>query len=532
MFHWIRRHGGSARIVLGLVLLAFVLDFLFFTGFYASDDIQYIDSSISIAKDGVMAPGFGNTRIGVALPGAFVWWLSGGSLTALLWFHVAYHLALVPIAYVLARLLFDERAGLIAATLVAINPLLYGFAGAVLPDNSATCYFGLSMIALVATRRSADPGSSLLSWSKRRFVGYFLAGAMVGFCYWCKESALILTIPSAVFIMAAGPSFRSLVWIQNGAIFTLGLLVVFSLELVVLKTLTGEWINRLTYLSDAAHELRAIMEEQGSSPFARLAYASDHVTRWMPLSTWLLLGGAIAYGFTRARDVGIMMLFWFPALYMTIGSTSLSEYLPGPIQGRYYAIVILPAAVMTAIVTSILIERWRARSPRAYTTLALVCALLIVGVYECKRAIPMAGTIYRSRDVRALVAALERAEQVYPDYPVVLAPFYSQRMGPVLLDRDDVLLDRTGTERRPEPPYVYIRRAGKNEFPVPDPIVPPSQRVETIHVVSPPRDRWKVIVDAFQRLGSARLRQRPATVTKDWSAEIIVVKTTTSTPPN
>lgn len=509
--------------------LALVLDFLFFTGFYASDDIQYIDSSVNIARDGQLPPVFGSTRIGIALPGALVWWITGGSLTALVWSHVTYHLALVPIAYALARLLFDERAGLIAAALVAINPLFYGYAGAVLPDNSATCCLGLSMIALVATRRYANPGTGLLSWSTRRFVGYFLAGAMVGFCYWCKESAIILTIPAAVFIMTAGPTLRSLVWIQNGAIFTFGLVVVFGLELVVLRTLTGEWINRLTYLSDAADELRAIMNEEGVTPFARLGHATDQLTRWMPLSIWLLLVGVVAYGFTRVRNAGIMMFFWFPAIYMTIGSTSYTEYLPPPIQGRYYAIVILPAVVMTAICTSILIEHWRARTPRAYTRLALVSTLVLVGVYECGAALPMSGTIYRARDVRAFAAALERADNLYPDYPIVVSPYYSGRMGPLLLTRDNVALDDFG-KVRPNPPYVYIRMATPNEFPDPDPIVPASQWVDTIVIVSPPRNRWAVIVEALQRLVGVKLRQKKAVVKQDWSAELLLVKSSLASP--
>jgi hypothetical protein len=531
VIRWLRRNldRRSAWILLGLVVLALLLDFLFFTGFYASDDIQYIDSAVSVARDGVMPPGFGNTRLGVALPGAFVLWVTGGSLTAMVWSYVGYHLALVPIAYVLARLLFDERAGLIAAALVAINPLLYGFAGAVLPDNAATCCFGLSMIALVATRRYADPGTGLMSWSKRRFLGYFVAGAMVGFCYWCKESALILTIPAAVFIIAAGPSVRSLVWIQNGAIFTLGLVVVFVLELVVLKTLTGQWINRLTYLSDAAHELRATMEVQGATPFARLGYASEHLTRWMPLSTWLLVAGAVAYGFTRARDVGMMVFCWFPAIYMTLGSTSFSEYLPPPIQGRYYALVILPAAVMTAIGTSILIERWRARRPRAYTRLALVSTLLLVGVYECGTAFPMSGTLYRARDVRAFVAAIERADNLFPDMPIVVSPFY-WRMGPLLRDRDDITIEDP-RNARPEPPYLYIRRATNPELSDPDPVVPATQEIESIQLLTPPRNRWQVLADAFQRIGGAKLRQRASRMKREWSAELLLVRAK-PTPPN
>lgn len=493
------------------MLLALALDALFFTGFYASDDIQYIEACVSLAKDGHMAAAFGNTRIGVTLPGAVVYWITH-SLSALVWFHVVYHLSLVPIAYVLGRLVLDERAGLIAAALVAINPLFYGYAGAVLPDNSATCCLGLALIALLATRRFADPGTTLWSWSTRRAAGYVIAGAMIGFCYWCKESAIILTIPAALMIMTAGPSLRSLVWIQNGALFALGLAVVFALELVVLRTVTGQWINRLTYLKDASEELRAIMLEQGETPFPRFAFASDQLTRWMPLSLWLLLAGAIGFGFTRARHLGIMAMFWFPAIYMTIGSTSMSDYLPPPIQGRYYAIVILPAIVMAACAASLLIQRWQARRPRAFTGLALVATLSLVGVYECKGALPMSGAIYRARDVRAFLAAIERADTLYPDYPIVLSPFYSGRMNPVLLDREGFIHDGAP---RPAPPYVYLRSATETaSLGVP---------VETTILITPPSNRWRMILEALDRLSSAKVRHKKTLLRQSWSSELLVI---------
>ncbi len=500
-------------------MLALALDYLFFTGFYSSDDVDYIVGSRSIASDGLLSPSFGATRIGVVLPGALVSWITSGSLDALVWFHVAYHLALVPIAYVLARLLLDERAGLIAAALVAINPLLYGYAGAVLPDNSSACWCGLAMICLVATRRYADPGVRWSSWSGRRFVGYLLAGAMVGVCYWCKETGIILTVPAAIFIITAGPNVRSLVWIQNGAIFTLGLVAVFAIELVVLRTLTGEWINRLTYVGDAADDLRAYMQEEGTTPFARLGYASAQLTRWMPLSMWLLLIGAVAYSFSRARNVGIMMFFWFPALYLTIGSTSFSEYLPPPIQARYYAIVILPAAVMTAVAASTLIARWQTRSPGAWTRLAVVSALVLVGGFECRAAVPKSGTIYRARDVRAFTAALDRADELYPGTPVVISSYYVHRMGPLLVGRDDLTLDDTG-KPRPPPPYVFIRKATTTEYP--DPELPPTERIANTVIVTPSRSRWGRLVDALQQLVGAEGHEA-SSGDNHWWAQVLLV---------
>lgn len=526
MLRWLRQRldPRSVRILLGLTGLALGLDFLFFTGFYGSDDVSYIVGARTIASDGSLSAEFGATRIGLVLPGAAVWWITGGSLGALLWFHVAYHLALVPIAYVLARLLLDERAGLVAAALVAVGPLFYGFAGAVLPDNAATCCVGLAMIALVATRRYADPGVRLTSWSTRRFAGYFAAGAMVGFCYWCKETAVVLTVPAAIYIMTAGPSLRSLVWVQNGASFTLGIVAVFALELVVLRVLTGQWINRLTYLGDAAEDLRAAMATEGATPLARLRYALGQVTRWMPLSTWLLLAGTVGYTLTRARNAGIALFFWFPALYMTIGSTSFSSWVPPPIQGRYYAMVILPAAVMTAITASLVVARWQEARPRL-ARWGLVAALAVVGLVECRAALPMSGTLYRARDVRAFVAALERSAELYPGTPIVVSPYYAIRMGPLLEGREDVILDGMG-KPRPAPPYVYIRKATWSEYPDPEPLLPPAERVGQTTIVTPAKNRWTLLL---RSVGVDDERPLPAG-DNHWWAQLLLVQAAASPP--
>lgn len=524
MIHFLRqRLGRSGLILLGLVGLAFILDFIFFSGFYASDDISYLQAAQTIGEEGFLNPGLGNARLGITLPSALVWWITGGSITAIVWFHVGYHVVLVPMAYVLGRILFDERAGLIAAALIAINPLLYVFAGALLPDNAATFWLAGSMIALVVTARYTDPGVRLTSWNPRRFIGYFVAGAMVGFCYWCKETALILTIPAAVLIMTAGPSLRSLVWIQNGAVFALGLVAVFVLEALLLRVLTGQWINRLTFISDASAELVATMQAQGTTPFARLGYASDQMTKWMPLSMWFLIIGSIGYGLVRVRNVGIMMFLWWPALYLTMGSTTFSRYLPPPIQGRYYAIVIFPAAVMTGIAVSVLIERLKVWRPRVWTRLPLVLVLLGLGAYECGTNLPISGTIYRASEVRAFISALEQARDRYRRYPIVVSAHYGMRMLPLLGSRTNVWRDSEGAAR-PEPPYLYIKGVGKGDYPDPDPIAPAPMRVDLVLEVTPPRSRWVVIKDGLRRLFSAQVKPRVPAGNKVRGAEVYLVR--------
>ena len=492
----------SALILFGLVVLALGIDFIFYTGFYASDDMGYLEGARGLAGDGYWTPELATNRLGLTLPSSLIWWISDGSISAVIWFQIIYHLGLVLISYALARLMLNGRAGLIAAALMAVNPLVYGFAGALLPDNPATFWLGGCLIALVATKRFADPGTRVTSWNRRRFVGYFVAGLMLGFCYWCKETALILTIPAAVFIMTAGPSFRSLVWIQNGAILSLGLLSAMALELFVFRITTGEWINRLAMMSDSSASQpfwEADMLEQGATPFARFATAGDLLSDWLPLSMWILIAGTIAYGFTRARNAGLQMFMWWPALYLTIGTASFSKYLPPTIQARYYAIVVLPAVVMTAVVFSILLERWDGVGRAWVQKFRIVAALALLGGFECRSNLGHSGTIYFATEARGMMMAIEEARERYPHHKIVLAPYYSARMDWLVINRPDIWVDRRG-RRRPRPPYIYIRKIGPFEGYDRNPIAPPPNRVDLIFEEIPPSNRWALLKDLGRRM--------------------------------
>jgi hypothetical protein len=218
----------------------------------------------------------------------------------------------------------------------------------------------------------------------------------------------------------------------------------------------------------------------------------------MPITTWLLLLGVFAYSFVRTRDTGVVTFFWFPLIFMTIGTTSFSKYQPPPIQARYYAFVILVAIVMTAVAASIALERWRARRPKAYTRFALVASLGILGVYEARAALPMSGTFYRALDAQAFIAAIDRAGELYPGYPIVVAPYFSGRMGPILAEHANVVSDPVSGSPRPPPPYIYIRKATASvqdeaDPKDPDPLVLPPQRIETSLIIPPPGKRWRLI---------------------------------------
>src|SRR5690606_22764004 len=241
--------GRARRVLAALLVVALALDFIFFTGFFASDDRQYLDGagkiadllSLELPEGGA---GLGNSRLSIIVAYGIVYWLTEGSAAAVAWFHVLYHLVLVVLAFALGRLYHSEQAGLIAAGLAATNPIFYVFAGAVLPDNATAVWLALVLIALELAYRRCAVERSLGAGQALRW--YFPIGFLIGVAYACKETALIMTVPAAISVIAAAPRLRDLVWLRNGVFMASGLVVFVLLEILALRAIMGEWVFRFS----------------------------------------------------------------------------------------------------------------------------------------------------------------------------------------------------------------------------------------------------------------------------------------------
>ncbi len=497
-----------ARFTLAILLLvALVLDFLFFTGFFASDDLQYLTGARKIASllalegSGEGVAGMGNSRLGVTVPSGVVYWITGGSVAAVAWFHVLYHLILVGLAFALGRLFHGERAGLIAAGIAATSPILYVFAGAILPDNATSVWLALILILLELVRRREADGPALPA--RFAFRWYFSIGLLFGVAYSTKDTALVMTVPAAACVMASAPRLRSPVWVRNGAFMLAGLIAFVLVELLVLRVVMHDWVFRPSMVQEAAEGVfLERMQVQGSDPIARFWFAlGDRLSSLAPLTTWILLAGAVVYPFTRDRRLSLITFFWWPFVYLTIGTTSFSAYRPPTIQTRYYAIVIVPAAVMTAIAAQAVWARWRAwqRAPallRGRPALAAVMvAALAVAWHEVAADLPQSGNIYKAPAVRGLAAAYEVARDQHPEYPILIGSRYGDRMRSLLAAGADERVYWAGAPAAPEPPYLVVGLAG-------DGAAPADRQLEValLDTVHPPASRFAAVSGDLARL--------------------------------
>src|SRR5687768_10133039 len=137
------------RSVLLPALVALLLDLVFYTGFYASDDAQYLITAETILAGEPFPVDIASVRLGMTLPMTILSAVTGGRVHLVSLAFATVHAALVVLAFLLGRLVHGKAEARIAAVLVAICPFYYLFAGAILPDLINAAWLALSLWLLL-----------------------------------------------------------------------------------------------------------------------------------------------------------------------------------------------------------------------------------------------------------------------------------------------------------------------------------------------------------------------------------------------
>lgn len=172
------------------VYLAFVLAMaiamrtLFYTGFFGSDEMVYVQTAVNIASGDWQASDYiGATRYGMNLPVALSIHLLGLSEgSANLWPFLC-SIGEIAIIFVIARWLWNTRVAVLSASLLALLPLHVHFAGRMMADPPLAFFLTLSVALLLRATQS------------RSVVIALAAGLAWGGVFWTKESVALLYLP-------------------------------------------------------------------------------------------------------------------------------------------------------------------------------------------------------------------------------------------------------------------------------------------------------------------------------------------------
>ena len=217
--------------VLGALLVgALVLRTTFFVGLVGWDDVEYRESAARLGAGDLVPRSLFGLRWGLTLPLATAQGLGGEGERVTAVVPMAYSLALIVLAFALGRRLASERAGLMAAAVLAVLPLDVLAASDVHADLPASFFLAL---AIYLALRGEAAGPRAAHW-------FGLVGASLAMATLTKESSLALAVVLAAWGMRRG-------WPRAaGAAALAGFAAVLFADMTWLRWVTGDWLYRFS----------------------------------------------------------------------------------------------------------------------------------------------------------------------------------------------------------------------------------------------------------------------------------------------
>src|SRR5713226_2598622 len=234
----------SRQIILcltSLLGLAACLRVVAFRGPIGADDLFYAELAHQLAdgRSFVLTyngpPAFA-VRIGIIAPTALAFRLFGIRDAAIAFYPFVLSLAGILLAFIAGCMLFNQRAGLIAALLQALMPIDISSATLLLPDLPAAFWVNVAILLLYI-------GSQQQGNERKARLG-LLAGLALGSSWLCKE-ALLFSLPFVGLYMVWCMYGQRRNWILAAAL-VLGFACVLAAESAAYYVASGDVLYRFS----------------------------------------------------------------------------------------------------------------------------------------------------------------------------------------------------------------------------------------------------------------------------------------------
>nr|WP_316639095.1 glycosyltransferase family 39 protein [uncultured Roseateles sp.] len=197
------------RLSLMLVLLlACGLRLLFFTGFYGSDEVTYLESAVGVLDGSWPRSDYvGSIRYGVNIPmAAFMKAFGISESVAGLW-GLCTSVGEVGLVFVAARLFWGRQEAWLAALCLAFLPIHVHFAGRLMADAPLAFFLTLFFLA------------TWIAEQRMHWLGYVAAGLALGTVFWIKDAVFFLSLPMlGLYIVVYRRWHGRWLWLAAGAL--------------------------------------------------------------------------------------------------------------------------------------------------------------------------------------------------------------------------------------------------------------------------------------------------------------------------
>lgn len=317
-----------------LLALAITLRILFYTGFFGSDEVTYVETAARIASGDWRASNYiGATRYGMNLPVALFVYLFGLSeASANLWPFLC-SVGEVAIVFALGYWLWSTRVAVMSAGLLALLPLHVHFAGRMMADPPLAFFLSLSVALLLRATHS------------RYSLTFLAAGLAWGGVFWVKESVAFLFFPVFLFLNFFLNRFNGR-WLWLFAGMSIAVLANCALMIYV----AGNPMHVFAVMKNAVVKISGMTLE--TSPWFYLRYLFMDIRHTFLLG-FLVAAGAILYAryFVRNRQADVGTQFVVLWVFLMVGMFSFAVVSFSPVnlvmkQTNYMLIFAAPLVLL------------------------------------------------------------------------------------------------------------------------------------------------------------------------------------------
>src|SRR5690606_2169918 len=235
-----------------LVLIASVaVSAVYYTGLFCSDDTRYLIGAIRIAiGEEISVSSLAERRAVFLLPASLVYGLIQ-HIELSIAIYALFYVGLVVVLYMVAREFFEVWAACCIALLGLVQPTIFLYSGALLPDIPASFFLALTLLftlKLVFLCPEHKVGRVVIFRS-------MACGISAAVAFTLKESSLVI-VPVVALIIGVGLlRTRSPAWWGATAAILAGFAGVMLVEMLLFKVVAGEWYSSFKSLL-SPHDFR------------------------------------------------------------------------------------------------------------------------------------------------------------------------------------------------------------------------------------------------------------------------------------
>jgi hypothetical protein len=391
--------GNSAGYPIAIavvVTVGFFLRLIFMTGPIGSDDTRYLEFAnyfVSFTPFSYIDHAGGRLLFLflIGIPNA----IGGHAIYAAI-ANVCYSLVTDLMLVLFCWKTLGRRASLIAAIIMAVNPINIIYPGMILPDTLLTLFLVASGILLYYAQQDAR--------LKNRYVKFACSGALACFAYMCKDPGILMLPIVGVFFFFVPFDGRLRERLIAPLLFFAGFFVVFFLDGLVYYAYTGDLFYKITATTVCHNQ---DIPHLGIAGFLQTTF--DNFVDTFKRGTFFLvplhLGLPVMFlaSMVDRRTRILSCIGLFILLYLIFGSSSLSALIPLPFQVRYFQ----PVIPFVAIAAGVLVTRYSLFSSRVAQVLVPSIVACLIALNGASEVFLLAGTQYKSNLMKSFRTAVE-----------------------------------------------------------------------------------------------------------------------------